>query len=121
MSAERIVIQDYAGVTVVTLMEPAILETAKIDALAKDLYPLIDAQNKQKLVLDLSNVKLLSSQFLGVLATLHRKSTAIKGSVSLCCVRKELLKAFTMTGMDALLRIFPTDAAALASHGVKLS
>ena len=120
MSAQRMLIEDYAGVTVVTLLEPSILDAVKIDALAKDLYNLTDTLNKQKLILDLSNVKLLSSQFLGVLATLHRKAAAIKGAVVLCGVRNELTKAFKMTGMDALLKMFPSDKAALESFGVRI-
>ena len=120
MSQARILIEDYAGVTVATLMDNSILEAAKIDTLAKDLYKLVDEQNRQKLIIDLSSVKLLSSQFLGILTTVNRKALAIRGTLVLCGVRKELMKVFTMTGLDALLKIYPTDAAALESFGVRV-
>ncbi len=114
-------IEDYAGVTVVTFTDSSILDAATIDQIGRDLYQLTDVQNKQKLVLDFSNVKFLSSHALGVFMTLQRKSQAIKGVMVFAGIRKELMKVFTLTGLDKLFKFFPTDAAALESFGVRLN
>ena len=118
MASSRLQIQDYAGVTVVTFQDNSILEVRIIDQLGQDLYELVDTQNKQKLVLDLSNVRFLASHALGVLITLHKKARAAKGEMVLCCVRKELMKVFSITNLDKIFKFFPDDASALKHFNV---
>jgi len=120
MAESRIVIQDYAGVTVVTFSDSSILDSLVIDQLGKDLYHLTDVLNKQKLILDFSNVKFLSSQVLSLLLTLNKKAMAIKGTLVLCSLRPELMKIFTITNLDKLFKFQKDDAAALAFFGVNL-
>jgi anti-anti-sigma factor len=118
MANSRLLIQDYAGVTVVTFTESSILDSATIDQLGKDLYHLADTLHKQKLILDFANVKFLSSQVLGILITLNRKTAAIKGTLVLSALKPDLMKVFTITSLDKLFKFFPDDATALASFGV---
>lgn len=113
-----ILVEDYAGVTVATLTNSAILDAAMIDEIARQLYALVDEQNKQKLVLDFSNVRFLSSQTLGVLLNLNKKMAAIKGELVLCALRKELMKVFEIAKLAKMFRFFENDAAALASFDV---
>lgn len=120
MAESRILVEDYAGVTVVTFSDSSILDSLVIDQLGKDLYHLTDTLNKQKLVLDFSNVKFLSSQVLSLLLTLNKKASAIKGTLVLCSLRPELMKIFTITNLDKLFKFHKDDAAALASFGVNL-
>ncbi len=118
MAASRIVVQEYAGVTVVTFNDSSILDSATIDQLGKDLYHLTDTLNKQKLIVDFCNVKFLSSQVLGVLITLNKKAAAIKGTLVFCGLKSDLMKVFTITSLDKLFKFFPDDAAALKHFGV---
>lgn len=118
MPASRLVIQEYAGVAVVTFTDSSILDSATIDQLGKDLYHLTDDLNKQKLIVDFTNVKFLSSQVLGVLITLNKKSAAIKGALALCAHKPDLMKIFTITSLDKLFKFFPDDASALKHFGV---
>jgi len=120
MAASRLLIQEYAGVSVVTFTDSSILDSATIDQLGKDLYHLTDNLNKQKLIVDFTNVKFLSSQVLGVLITLNKKSAAIKGTLLLCALKPDLMKLFTITSLDKLFKFFPDDAAALKHFGVKV-
>lgn len=113
MSSARLLIQDYAGVTVVTFQDNSILDVRAIDRIAEELYHLVDAQNKQKLILDLSNVRYLASHALGMLITLHKKAKAARGEMVLCGIRAELRSVFSITNLDKILRIFEDDAAAL--------
>lgn len=121
MASSHLLIEDYAGVTVVTFTDSSILDAATIDQIGKDLYHLTDVQNKQKLVLDFTNVKFLSSHALGVFMTLQRKANAIKGVMVIAALRKELMKVFNLTGLEKLFKFFPSDTAALESFGVRLS
>jgi anti-anti-sigma factor len=120
LAGSRILVEDYAGVTVVTPTDGALIDSSVIDQMAKDLYHLVDVQNKQRLVVDFSNVKLLGSHALGVLLTLLGKSKQIKGKLALCGLRKELQKVFTLTGLDKQFAFYADDAAALLSFGVRV-
>lgn len=121
MARSHLVVEDYAGVSVVTFTDTALLDSVMIEEVAKQLYRLVDDQNKQKLILDLSSVKLLSSQALGVFMMLRQKSTAIKGEVAYCGLRKDLMKVFKLMGLDKVLKFYKNDAAALKSFNVKVS
>jgi anti-anti-sigma factor len=118
MAKARIVVQSYADVTVVTFSDSSILDAATIDQIGKELYRLVDEQNKQKLILDFSAVQFLASLTLGVLMTLNRKMQAIKGKLVFCGLKKELMKVFTITNLDKLFKFYPDDAAALKSFDV---
>ena len=118
MAKARILVQSYADVTVVTFSDSSILDAATIDQIGKELYYLVDVQNKQKLILDFFNVQFLASLTLGVLLTLHKKIQSIKGTMVFCGLKKDLMKVFTITNLDKMFKFFPDDAAALKSFGV---
>ncbi|MBN2562553.1 MAG: STAS domain-containing protein [Phycisphaerae bacterium] len=121
MASSRFSLEDYAGVAVVTFADSAILETSLIEQLGRDLYDLPAGQGKKKLVLDFSNVKILSSHMLGVLLTLHGKVREVKGRIVLCGLRPELKKVFTITSLDKMFDFYTDDAAALASFSIRTS
>jgi anti-sigma B factor antagonist len=120
MAKTNLSMEDYAGVMLVTFTDSSILDAATIEQLGRDLFHLTDDQNRQKLVLDFSNVKFLSSQALGILLSLHKKAAGIKGEVVLCGLKPELKKIFAITNLDKIFKFFPNDVAALASFGVRL-
>ncbi len=118
MPASNLLIEDYAGVTLVTFNESSLLDAAVIEQLGRDLYRLVDEQDRRKVVLDFSNVKFLSSRTLGILLNLHKKAAGIRGEVVLSGLRSELKKVFTITSLDKVFKFFPNDAAAMKSVGV---
>lgn len=120
MAASHITVQDYAGVTVATIVESSMLNAREIDELAREVYALIDEQNKRKLVLDFTNIKLLSSQMIGVLLNMRKKSDAAKGELVLCGLRPELMKLFRITNLEKTFKFFKDDAEALAHFGVNV-
>ena len=121
MSRSRLLIEDYGGVTLVTFIDSTLLECSTVEQVGKDLYHLTDHLNKQKLVLDFSNVRLLSSHTLGILLTLYKKAKEIKGKVVLCGLRPDLMKIFTITNLVKIFEFYPTDAEALKAFGVPVS
>ncbi len=120
MAGSRLLIEDYAGVTVVTFQDSSLLDAPVIDRIGTELYALTDEQNKRKLVLDFSNVKFLASHTLGVLLRLRKKSQAIDGSLVLCGLRKDLMQLFTITNLDKVFEFFRDDAAALGHFKVRV-
>ncbi len=121
MSNARILVEDYADVTVVTFQDSSILEMKAIDQIGEALYELPDKKDKKKIVLDFTNVKFLASHTIGVLLNLQKKCKAINGQLVICAVKKELMKLFTITNLDKIFKFFPDDAAALKHFGVNVS
>ena len=80
----HLVLTQEAGVTVVSFREPTILDAYHVNEIAKELYALVskasddDSQEcHHKIVLDLSSIKMLSSQSLGVFLTMRQKREII--------------------------------------------
>lgn len=121
MSNARILVEDYADVTVVTFQDSSILEMKAIEQIGASLYELVEKQAKKKLVLDFTNVKFLASHTIGVLLNLQKKCKAINGQMVICAVKKDLMKLFTITSLDKILKFFPDDAAALKHFNVHVS
>lgn len=121
MPTSHIVVNDYAGVCVVTFADSALLEARTIEQVAKDLYHLVDSLNKQKIILDFSAIKTFSSLGLGVLLTMKKKLLATKGELALCGVRPEIMKLFSLSQLEREFMFFPDDAAALKACGIRVS
>lgn len=121
MADTRLLVTDYAGVTVVTFQDNSILESRHIDQIGQELYDLIEKKDKRKVILDFSTVRFLGSQTLGVLINAHKKASSGKGEVVLCALKKDLMKVFKITSLDKVFKFFKDDAAALKHFGVNVS
>jgi len=114
----QIMVQKVHDVTVVDFQDARMLESHLIDQLGEQLYRLVDKLDRKKLVLDFSKVQFLSSAAIGVFLTLHKKSVAIKGTLVLCGLRKDILKVFELMSLHKLLKICANEKDALAVFGV---
>lgn len=114
MAESNLLIKDDSGVTIVAFPEPTVIDAASIEQIAQDLYKLIEGSCATHLLLDFSKVRMLASLMLGVLLKVKKKSEANKGSLSLCGVRDDLKKVFTVTNLDKTFSFFDDEAAGLA-------
>ena len=113
-----LVIHEIQKITVVNFNTAAVLDAIHIQSIADQLYDLVDKRACRKLILDLTKVRYFSSQALGVLISLYKKSQAIKGSVVLCGVNDELMKLFKLTNLHKFFRISADEKEALASFSI---
>lgn len=113
MAKSGLIVSQIKNVTTVSFQEPAILDMAVIDAVAKQLYDLVDQQDRRRLVLNFRAVKFLSSQMIGVLLKVHGKTAALKGRTILCCMQPNLLHIFQITKLDSILNFSDTEEAAV--------
>lgn len=118
MAGGHLFIHPIRDVTIVNFNETAILDTVQIQQLGEELYELVDAQARRKVVLDFSNVKFLSSSALGVLITMQKKAKEIKGRLLLCGLKPDLRKVFKITSLEKLFEFFETEEQALNAFGV---
>jgi anti-sigma B factor antagonist len=92
-----------------SLMDPIILEE-----IGQEMYRLVDAEDRRKIILDFEKVQYLSSQAIGVILTLHKKMGALKNSqLVLCGVGPKLMELLKITRLDRILTIKPTQEEAV--------
>lgn len=117
-TSSGLIVQTIQGVTCVTFNDPAVLDGAVIDRIGKELYVLVDKQDRRRVVLDLTRVEFLSSAMIGVIINLQQKLAKAKGQLAVCGLRPKLKEVFTITRLDKLLKFYPDENAALSAFSV---
>lgn len=107
-------LRELHGITVVYLLDSHLVEGSGIDHLAEELYQLIEADGRRKLVVNFSSVEFISSAGLGKLVVLQKKVNAHGGTLRFCCIRPEVREIFAVTKFDGLFDIRNDEADALS-------
>ncbi len=115
--APKILVQKTWDVTIVDFQEARLLEAQQIDAIGQALYRLVEEMDRKKLILDFSKVQFLASAAIGMLMTLHQKSTAIKGTFIICSLRRELMRVFEIMKLTKVFKFAANEDEALAQLG----
>ena len=116
-AAANLLIQKIGDVTLVTLQEPRLLDSQQLEAVGQVLYGLVDQMDRKKLVVDCTKVQFLDSAAISVFVNLQKKSGAIKGSLVICGLRKELMQVFEITNLTRILKFAADEKAALKMIG----
>ena len=116
-TASGLAIVPIRDISLVDFRHQSILDAPVIEAIGRELYALVDELARKKIILDFTKVQFLSSQMLGVIINLHKKSLAIKGQVVLCGVRPEIMKVFGIMKIDKVVRIVKTEGEAMEALG----
>ncbi len=111
----RIDVNEVGDVAVVHFRDQKIIEDLGIQELGQELFKLVEAENRRKLVLNFSSVDFLSSAALGKLITLDKKMKAHDGTLKLCNIRPEIYEVFAITRLNRLFDIKDEEADALAA------
>lgn len=111
-------VEELDGVTRVGFRDASILDVLTIQKIGRELYMLVEEQNRKRVVLDFADVRFLSSQALGVLVTLRRKADKASATVYLAAVRPELKKVFEITNLHKMFKFFPSGDDAVAALAV---
>ena len=114
----RLLVQSIRDVTMVTFSDSSIVDLQLIESIRKELFELVEKQNRAKLVLDLSKVQYLSSSALGVLIPLHELTKKLKGRLVLCGVSADIMKVFKITRLDKLFTFKALEGDALTEFGI---
>jgi anti-sigma B factor antagonist len=117
-AAARLLIHPIRDVVIVNFQDASLLDSGQLEAIGTELYDLVDNKNRRKLILDFAKVQFMSSSALGVLITLRKKATAIKGDVVICGLRKDLTRVFEITNLIKMFTFTPNEEAALAHFGL---
>lgn len=88
-------------VTIISL-DAAAISTLEADSIAGSLREVIDQQHPQKVVIDFSRVRFLSSMMLGLLVDIWRRMKEYGGRIRICSIDPQLTRVFRITHLDRI-------------------
>lgn len=94
------------NVAVVTILESRILDESNIADIGAELMDLVKKRYMIKMVLDLGEVKYLSSAVLRQLIAVYKAIKSENGELKLCRVNPEVREVFKITQLDKMMEIY---------------
>ena len=110
---QRLDVSEVGDVTIVRFVDRRILDATNIEELGGELFGLIEDDNRQKLLLNFSDVEFLSSAALNKLIILDKKLRERSGMLKLTNLRPEIHEVFTITRLTKLFDIKEDEKEAL--------
>jgi len=111
----RVRISEVGMVTVVHFVDRKIIDEGNIQELGKELFALVEEDNRKSVLLNFTTVEFLSSAALGKLITLEKKMKAHGGKLKLCNIRPDIYEVFQITRLNNLFDIKKDQQEALAA------
>jgi anti-sigma B factor antagonist len=111
----RLAVNEVGDVTVIRFRDNKIIEDINIQELGQELFHLVEAESRKKLLLNFTAVDFLSSAALGKLITLDKKMKAAGGILKLSNIRPEIYEVFAITKLNRLFDIKEDEVDALAA------
>jgi len=102
-------VEDQGDLTVVKFVDPRIVDEVIIKAIGDQLFSLVEDLGRLKLRLDFTGVELLASAMLGKLVSLHKKTQAAGGQLTLCNLDPDIYEAFESSRLDKFFTIEPAN------------
>ena len=102
---QELAIHDAGEVTVVEFRRPRITAIEEIEQTGRELYGLVETENRTKLVLDFTAVQAISSAMFGKLIVLNGKVKARNGAMRLCNLGPEVADSFHVCKLDQIFDI----------------
>ena len=112
---QRLEVREVGDVTVVGFRDQRIIEELGIQEMAQELFQLVEAEGRKKILLNFAAVAFMSSAALGKLITMHKKVKASNGVLKFCNIRPEIFEVFAITRLDRLFDIKKDEEEGLAA------
>jgi anti-sigma B factor antagonist len=112
---KRLDIGEVGEVTIVRFRDRRLTESRGIEEVARELFHLVETEDRKKLVVSLASVDCLSSAALGKLITLDKKATARGGAIKLSGMNADVSLVFSVTRLDRLFDIEKDEGRAVAA------
>ena len=111
----RVDVTEVKNVTVVHFVDRRILDTANIEELGKELFELVENDQRKDVLLNFSGVEFLSSAALNKLILLERAVKKQGGTLRLCCLRRAIKEVFEISRLNRMFDIYEEEEDALAA------
>ena len=92
-------------VTVVSFLTSQVLDEMNVQQLGKEMNDLLENEYANKMVINFSKIKFLSSAVLGKLISLNKKIASMKGRLAFCSINADIMQVFKITRLDKLIPI----------------
>ena len=92
-------------VMLVTFETESLMTSTDLERISQGLYRLVDEDHHKELLLDFAKVRYLSSQAIGILLTLHKKTKAAGGKLVLRGVGPQLMELLKLTKLNRVFTI----------------
>ncbi len=109
----RLLVETVHGVTVASFTDELLVSEEAIHEVDEQLIGLIESSKPEKVLLNFSEVRGMSSTMLAVLLKIGRRVTALEGSLKLCGLSMDLMEIFKITRFDRIFEIYPEEWEAL--------
>jgi anti-anti-sigma factor len=112
---DSIVVEKHNGVAVVRFVDDKIMDVERIQKLNDELNRLSEREDARDLLLNLENVRFLSSAAINKLIVLDKRVKSLGGRIRLTNLRPEVRDVFSITNLDRLFKIFDDPTKAIES------
>ena len=110
-----LIVSEERGVTVVGFAQPTLLDSYHIGEVGKELCELAQSGNCSRMVLDMSTIKMISSQALSVMLTVRQKLEPLAGKMVICGIDPALYRVFKVTNLKSVFEFYADRNAAVES------
>jgi anti-sigma B factor antagonist len=108
-------VEQRGDVTVARFKIARLLKEGTVEVIGEQLFALVDAEGRRRLVLDFSRVERVYSVMLAKIAALHQKLEAAGGRLALCQLHPDVYEVFLALGLNKVLAIYDDEHQALAA------
>jgi anti-anti-sigma factor len=112
---DSITVEKQNGVSVIRFNDDKIMDTRRIQQVNDELNTVADESQSGGMLLDMENVRFLSSAAINKLIVLDKRVKSIGGEIRLSNLRPEVRDVFSITNLDRLFAIFDNSTEALKS------
>ncbi len=102
-------------VAVVQLVDDKVMDAERIAMLGEELLSLADSQQGAKVLINMDNVRFLSSSAINKLIVLERRLTGNGGDLKLSNLSPEVEEVFNITQLSSVFDICPDEQNAIES------
>ncbi len=104
-TSRQITLENEDGVPVVRFLDRNLLDEALVRAIHEQIDASLQPGEPIGLILDFSNVSMVSSAFIGRIVLLHRRAAASGGLLLMCELGPAVRDALRTTNLDRVLKI----------------
>ena len=107
------------GVTIVHFTEAKVIDQRNINLIGSELTRMVESGGVLKMLINMENVRYLSSAVLGKLISLHKALRTRKGVLKLCSIAPAIMEVFEITRLDKVFDIHKSEDEALEAFRLK--
>lgn len=106
MTEPRLKIVEQDGLTRVHFPGDTSLDANTVAGFSKELYALVESPERKCVLVDLKEVRYMSSPALGMLLTVRNKARRANVRLSLTNLNETLRRVFELTNLDGMFEVF---------------